>query len=236
MTKRLVAAALAVVSLAGCGSGRGEATVWVTRDRGAHVLLVRHVPAGLTAMQALDRVAKITTRYGGRYVQSVDGVAGSLAAHHDWFYFINGYEANRSASEYRLHAGDVEWWDFRDWSHAMRQQVVVGAFPEPFLHGYAGKRLPGEVVYLDPRDRRAAEAIGKRLHAQAKLNGSGPLRARRNLLVLIRAVLPGTKTAFSADQWPDDGPGDPVRFRFLGDPRWLASHMSFARFRYKVGP
>ena len=89
-------------------------------------------------MQALDRMAEIKTRYAGRYVQSIDGTEGSIAARSDWFYFINGYEADRSAAEYRLRDGDVEWWDFRSWRTRMREPVVVGAFPEPFLHGYGG--------------------------------------------------------------------------------------------------
>src|SRR3989442_1778376 len=126
--KRL-ALVLAAGVLAGCGGGEhGKATLWVTRDRGAQVILDRHVPAGLTAMQALDRVADIKTRYGGRYVQAIDGIEGSLSGRRDWFYFINGYEADRSAAEYRLHAGDVEWWDYRSWRGEMRRPVVVGAF------------------------------------------------------------------------------------------------------------
>src|SRR5207244_8014321 len=49
----LAAVVLAVASLAACanGGGHGTATIWITRDRGSHVLLVGHVPAGLTAMQ-----------------------------------------------------------------------------------------------------------------------------------------------------------------------------------------
>lgn len=233
MRARLPAAVLVVV-VAGCGGTHGSATLWVTRDRGAHVVLVRHVPAGLTAMQALDRVASITTRYGGRYVQSIEGVSGSLTTHHDWFYFINGYESDRSAAEYRLHPGDLEWWDFRDWQHAMRQPVVVGAFPEPFLHGYGGKRLPGRVVFSDPRDRRAAVLLAARLHARVT-HRSGQPRARENTLVLTHAP-PGARRLFVADQSPGEGVGDPVQFRYSGDARWLAAHMSFARFRYEVGP
>ena len=48
-------ALLLVLALAGCGGDSGSATLWVTRDRGEHVLLVARVPAGLTAMQALER-------------------------------------------------------------------------------------------------------------------------------------------------------------------------------------
>jgi len=126
---------LAAAACGGQGREHGTATLWVTRDRGSDVLLVRTVPAGLTAMQALDRGARIETSYGGRYVQSIEGVDGSLSSRHDWFYFVNGIEGDRSAAEYRLHPGDVEWWDYRSWAREMRRSVVVGAFPEPFLHG-----------------------------------------------------------------------------------------------------
>ncbi|MBA3717235.1 MAG: DUF4430 domain-containing protein [Actinobacteria bacterium] len=139
---------LLVLATAGCGGQAhesGTATLWVTRDRGADVLLVRTVPAGLTAMQALDRVADIETSYGGRYAQSIEGIDGSLFSRRDWFYFVNGIEGDRSAAEVRLHPGDVEWWDYRSWDKEMRQPVVVGAFPEPFLHGrtyvFASQRL-----------------------------------------------------------------------------------------------
>jgi hypothetical protein len=128
---------LALVA-AGCGGARehGTATLWVTRDRGAHVLYTGTVPAGLTAMQAVERRRKVTTRYGGRFVQSIDGIEGSLTRQHDWFYFVNGFEGDRSAAEVRLHDGDVEWWDFRPWNGgSMSVPVVVGAYPEPFRHG-----------------------------------------------------------------------------------------------------
>ena len=39
-----------------------------------------------------------------------------------------------------MHPGDVLWWDYRHWSGGgMSVPVVVGAYPEPFLHGFAGK-------------------------------------------------------------------------------------------------
>ena len=94
--RRALALAVAAAALAGCGgtaAERGHATLWVTRDRGTQVLLVRTVPAGLTAIQALDRVADIETTYGGRYVQSISGIDGSISSRHDWFYFVNGSRA-----------------------------------------------------------------------------------------------------------------------------------------------
>src|SRR4029077_12687601 len=90
-----------VLALAGCGGEHthGTATLWVTRDRGAHVLFEGDVPAGLTAMQALVRVQKVSTRYGGHFVQSIDGVSGSLSAEQDWFFFVNGVESSTGAAE-----------------------------------------------------------------------------------------------------------------------------------------
>jgi hypothetical protein len=139
---RLVLGLFALV-LAGCGGagrGHGTATLWVTRDRGAHVLYAGKVPAGLDGIQSVERKLKVATRYGGRYLQSIDGVSGSLTEQDDWFYFINGIEGDRSAAEVTLRPGDVVWWDFRHWTGStMSVPVVVGAYPEPFLHGFPGK-------------------------------------------------------------------------------------------------
>ena len=111
----------------------GPPTLWVTRDRGAHVIYAGPVPAGLTAMQALERKLHVSTRYGGRYVQAIDGIQGSLSSEHDWLYFVNGLEANEGATVVRLHPGDIEWWDYRSWSgNALNIPVVVGAYPKPF--------------------------------------------------------------------------------------------------------
>jgi hypothetical protein len=230
--KRLVLV-LAVATLAGCGGGdSGKATLWITRDRGAHVILQREVPAGLTAMQALDRAADIETRYGGRYVHGINGIEGSFSGRRDWFYFINGYEADRSAAEYKLHDGDVEWWDFRSWKTQMREQVVVGAFPEPFLHGYNGRKRRTIVSYAFPHQRDDARRIARMLHGRVARFG-GKLRPRENLFVLVPWEK-GLRTVFLADQWPGYGPGDPVRFRYSGDPEKLLENPHFARFRYQV--
>jgi hypothetical protein len=107
--------------LAGCGgNSAGSATLRITRDRGHHVLLVARVPAGLTAMQALERKAKVDTAYGGRFVVAINGLRS--APHRDWFYFVNGIEGDRSAVEVRLRRGDVEAWDYRTWTNANARQ------------------------------------------------------------------------------------------------------------------
>jgi Domain of unknown function (DUF4430) len=231
VTFRLVAPVVVAASLAGCGNvgGHGTATIWITRDRGTHVLLQRTVPAGLTAMQGLDRVAHIKTRYSGRFVQAIDGVEGSLTARRDWFYFINGYEADRSAAEYRLHAGDVEWWDYRSWKTKMEQPVVVGAFPEPFVHGYNGKRRAAFVVYFTRAQRADARAIARVVHGRAIENLFDPQTVDGNLLVLAQRRRPG----FSATT--RGGAGGPVAFVYAGDPRLLLRRPPVGHLRYEVG-
>jgi Domain of unknown function (DUF4430) len=211
---RRLAPILLVLALAGCGGAaqeRGTATLWVTRDRGANVLVVRTVPAGLTAMQALDRVADIETAYGGRYVQSINGIDGSMSSQHDWFYFVNGIEADRSAAEVRLRAGDIEWWDFRSWAKRMRQPVVVGAFPQPFLHNETVVR--GSLGYRPVADKIAALT-----------NGSVDGNARRNVI----AIVPGS--GFHA-RLSGDGVSATLGIRTA---RRLIRDPSAVRFRYAV--
>jgi hypothetical protein len=223
---------LAVAVLAGCGGeSGGTAKLWITRDRGADVILERNVPAGLTAMQALDRIAAIKTRYSGRYVQSINGIEGTIAARSDWFYFINGYEADRSAAEYRLHDGDVEWWDFRSWRTRMREPVVVGAFPEPFLHGYGGNRLPARVVFLLDEQRPAAERLARLIGGRATKGVDAGATENVNLFVLLR---PGKNLSLHAAG--GNAPGDAVVFTFSGNPELLLRSVPFGRFRYQVGP
>jgi uncharacterized protein DUF4430 len=150
--------------VAGCGGGgrmHGTATLWVTRDRGAQVVFRGEVPAGLTAMQALDRRLDVTTRYGGRFVQSIAGIDGSLGGQRDWFFFVNGVEADRSAAEVRLRPGDVEWWDYRSWRDALSVPVVVGAFPEPFRHGYGWVKPGARVVALHRADAAVATRLAR---------------------------------------------------------------------------
>ena len=63
----------------------------------------------------------VETRYGGRFVQSIDGLSGQGAGGYaDWFYFVNGIEADVGAAEYELSPGDVVQWDYRDWRGARR--------------------------------------------------------------------------------------------------------------------
>jgi Domain of unknown function (DUF4430) len=178
--KHAVVLLLALV-LAGCGGGgrgHGTATLWVTRDRGTHVIFSGPVPAGLDGVRTVERKLKVTTRYGGRYVQSIDGIAGSLGAQRDWFFFVDGVEGDRSAAEVTIHAGDVLWWDYRHWTpRTMSVPVVAGAYPHPFVDG--GRT---DVV---AQDRVLAARIARQVHGV--VNSSVP---RRNSILIGGAYPP----------------------------------------------
>jgi hypothetical protein len=152
----LAALALAGCGLAGAGCGLGEgeereggASIRVTRDFG-HAELgaarVARVREDQTVMRLLRSEFDVDTRFGGRFVQAIDGLEGEgPGGQVDWFYFVNGVEAGTGAAEYELSPGDHVQWDYRDWSAAMRVPAIVGAFPEPFLHGLEGERRPVRV-------------------------------------------------------------------------------------------
>ena len=95
-------------------------------------------------MRFLQRYAEVDTGYGGRFVDAIEGLrSGSRRGERrDWFYYVNGIEADAGAAEREVAGSDRVWWDYRDWGAAMRVPAVVGSFPEPFLHGSEGKRFP----------------------------------------------------------------------------------------------
>jgi hypothetical protein len=149
---RVLAAALAlcVTAAAGCGIGpgsdQGDVELTVTRDYGQHVLVQKtdSIRESDTVLRVLDRNADIETRYGGGFVQSIDGLAGDSGGGRstDWFFYVNGIESPVGAAEYDPSGSDRIWWDFRDWTAAMRVPAVVGSWPEPFVGGFQGERWP----------------------------------------------------------------------------------------------
>jgi hypothetical protein len=159
VTLRLLLPALLAVAgtglaLSGCGLGAGPAPkavqLLVTRDFGARALSRSSAPklnGQDTAMSLLMRNDTVTTRFGGGFVQSVDGVSGGQEAGRpvDWFYYVNGIQASKGAAATNVNPGDHIWWDRHDWSQTDNVPAVVGSYPEPFLNGIGGRRLPVRV-------------------------------------------------------------------------------------------
>jgi hypothetical protein len=173
LDRRLLCACVCLTSLAlaGCTLGAsapksGGAALTVTRDFGEKTLVrAREDPirGGETAMRILIRNAKVDTRYDGRFVNGVDGVrsASTDGRRSDWFYYVNGIEADVGAAERDLDSGDRVWWDYHDWTGAMRVPAVVGSYPEPFLHGSGGKIFPVRLDCAQNAERACSEVADR---------------------------------------------------------------------------
>jgi hypothetical protein len=173
--KRIAAAASALFALAaaaGCGLGpgeetEGEATLTVTRDFGAETMIEAEVSdptESETVIRFLDREAELETRYGGGFVHSIDGLKGGIESGRslDWFFFVNGIESDRGSADVQVRGGDRVWWDYRDWTSALRTPAVVGSWPEPFAQATAGAELlPVRIECAGERPpcERAAERL-----------------------------------------------------------------------------
>jgi hypothetical protein len=180
----------AALATAGCGLGPGKqlggVELTVTREYGSTPMLRRavgDVTESDTAMRVLEREARISTRYGGRFVQSIEGVEAEerFSRSLDWFYYVNGVEAGVGAADYRLRGGESIWWDYRDWGAAVGVPAVVGSWPEPFLHGYDGHRHP--VVVECDGGGIACEIVGERLRQAGVSVDQGAARDAIRVLV-----------------------------------------------------
>jgi hypothetical protein len=190
--KRLAAALLLTLVAAGCGFGSGSSTggvtVTVTRDFGATRMAEQRnatTHAGDTVMRLLQGHFDVKTRFGGGFVQEIDGVSGGKENGKpvDWFYYVNGIEAPQGAAERKLDPGDHVWWDHHDWQATMRVPAVVGSFPEPFEDGSDGKKFPVRLVCFDGAGRSCDEV-------ETRLEAAGvKTLARSNLEQSVGKVL-----------------------------------------------
>jgi hypothetical protein len=226
MHRAAVLLACALV-LCGCGLGEGEergggAELRVTRDFGhARVGSVRlaRVREDQTVMRLLRSEFDVDTRYGGRFVQAIEGLeGGGPTGGPDWFYFVNGLEAGVGAAEYELSPGDVVQWDYRRWEAAMRVPAIVGAFPEPFLHGVEGKRFPVRVECADA-GAVPCRAVKERLRGMGVKTTGASLgtTGTRNVIRVVVAPWGRAKLVRAAAKL-EDGPGESGVFaRFRGN-------------------
>jgi hypothetical protein len=189
MRSRAAFTAMAIasaVAIAGCGlgagRGTGEVTLTVTQGFGARPIAAvsaAHVPGSETVMRMLERSQHVGTRYGGGFVESIDGHPGT-SSQTDWFYYINGVQAPQGAATTAVHRNDRIWFDLHDWRATNSIPAVVGSFPEPFANGVGGKRYPvtlecaSDVTAACKRVTSALSAAGVPVASQLLGTGSGP--------------------------------------------------------------
>jgi hypothetical protein len=144
--------------LAGCGIGHSG------RQSPAKLLVTRDFGATVTSERELEGD------------QSLDSVVRGRAR------WINGVAARGDAT---VHGGDRVWADSA--AASVPTPAVVGSFPEPFLHGIDGKRLPVRVECVDARGA-VCRQVADRLAAYeipAARGGLQTARAPETLRVLV---------------------------------------------------
>jgi hypothetical protein len=147
--------------LAGCGLGQtghqAPVGVTITRDFGA--VVVR------------EAQAKSNTKLGAL-------LRGQPSGQH----WVNGVAAGDGVT---IHGGDRVWADIA--AASARTPAVVGSFPEPFLHGIDGKRLPVRIECADARGtacRQVGDSLA-RYEIPAARGGLQTARAPETLRVLV---------------------------------------------------
>lgn len=183
---------LLVLAPVGCAIGPGnvpsQIRLTVTRDFGSRSVgeyTIAKVPGAETMIGLLRRSARVLTGPDGRSVQSIAGV--SARPPERWFYYVNGQRVSQSSAAITVHPGDRVWWDLHDPGPARDAPVVIGSFPEPFLNGLGGQRLPVRVecvnVQSDPC--RTVTTKLRSLGVPAAIAGIGVTEGLDTLRVLV---------------------------------------------------
>jgi hypothetical protein len=187
-----IGALLAALALAGCGIGLGPPAVRlvVTRDFGSRVLSHSGpLKAGsnetvLGLLQAHDAVVAGSSPY---FVQSIAGVpagqegGGSVR----WFAYVNGVAVARRLVKTTVNPGDHVWWDLN--AAAKEVPAVVGSYPEPFLNGLEGKRLPVRIECASASGSACRTVIARlrALSVPAAVSAIGSGAAPETLRVMV---------------------------------------------------
>lgn len=169
-------------ALAGCGlvrsGGSSAVSVTVTRGFGArNVAEVERAPltGSETMLGLLQRSFPVQAI--GTTVEAIDGVRATPGTR--WSLFVNGSASGVGSPKQPtvVHAGDRIWWDLE--AVGTTAPTVVGSFPEPFIHGLGGRRLPvtlecaADVTTACDRVASALAAVGVPPARQLLGTGSG---------------------------------------------------------------
>jgi hypothetical protein len=192
----VASALLALLAAAGCGLGAGadvgDVEQTVTREYGAVPIVQASVAAkeSDTVLRVLEGEAEIETRYGGGFVHSIEGVAEENRGGdpYDWFFYVDGEEAEVGAADYDVEGGERIWWDYRNWSAVNHAPAVVGSWPAPFVDGIGAERYPVVVECLQ-QQAKACEMTHEALAREGvEVAAGSPEKALRILVGPWRQV------------------------------------------------
>ena len=170
---------------------RAASALTVTRDFGAAQIgsvSRKQRPRVRDVMRMLERRLDVKTRYGGGFVESIDGLAAAQPSPRR-LVLLRQRDRGAAAPPRQLHTGDRSGGTSTTGAATDRVPAVVGSFPEPFIHGIDGRRYrrrssaapTSRGLQAGPSELNAAgvpvagQAIGSRV-------GTGPLaRGRRHV-------------------------------------------------------
>jgi len=137
----------------------------ITKNFGSQTLVEKQVAlkSNWTVIDLLESTAKITTKWDGSFVNSIDGLESQSGGFSrdglDWFYYINGICSDVGADGYDLKTGETVWWDYHAWkSMGSANSAVIGCYPEPFIHGYGGT-IKATTVMASKENVKLAESL-----------------------------------------------------------------------------
>jgi hypothetical protein len=137
-------AALGALVLAGCGLVTAAAPtavqLLVTRDFGSQVV---YRAGGLRATGGKTVAGLLSSKLAGAGAGAGAWAGSGLGS--SGTYFVNGVQPIKRPTATDVYPGDHIWLDLNDAGRLAAPSAVVGAFPEPFLNGLEGKRLPTRI-------------------------------------------------------------------------------------------
>jgi len=127
-------------------------------------------PASRSVMRVLEDHVEVQKAFGGGYVTAISlaGVKRSEEPGEHWFYYVNGVLAQVGANTYYPQVDDHIWWDRHAWDGQRFVSALIGAWPEPFLSGYAKHVFP-TAIWTTPTFQAEAEALERQLQTQGVL-------------------------------------------------------------------
>ncbi|WXR62244.1 DUF4430 domain-containing protein [Peptostreptococcaceae bacterium AGR-M142] len=103
-------------------------------------------------MDILKEHTEVETSYGGSFVESINSYKSNFKddskdKKRDWFYYVNGYMADISSTDYLPKENDHIVFDYHPWSDKSYNNSLISSFENTFKNGYMDEKIPNEIIY-----------------------------------------------------------------------------------------